>query len=256
MKPTGDGGKRICTLRNLLFVFLFMCSWLQGFAQKRDVQLWFDHQLTYAFKNRYTLENVSTYQTVLDADYKWRNFGISPSFEYVLIPWIDLTSEVSLTYTQQDDAVNSFDIAPMIGARFHLTQNKRIDTRFLIRHQTRFFRQIEEEDWQVSNRTRLRGEVYISINGPNLFTDKLWYCFLDYEEFLVLDEQVDERFANRRRARIGLGYRLNYKHRFELSYTVQSSRNELDDGFIRNDDVIQARYKIYLNPARPAGEDD
>ena len=104
------------------------------------------------------------------------------------------------------------------------------------------------ENWEVSNRTRLRAEIYWSINGPNLFTDKLWYLFADYEEFFVLDQQVDERYAYRRRERIGLGYRLSHKHRFDLSFTRQSSQKEIDGGFVSDDNVVQFKYKMFLNP--------
>jgi hypothetical protein len=66
-----------------------------------------------------------------------------------------------------------------------------------------------------------------------------------------LDKQVEERFANRRRARIGMGYRLNYKHRFDLAFTLQASRNEIDEEFTGTDNVIQLKYKMFLNPAKP-----
>ena len=111
------------------------------------------------------------------------------------------------------------------------------------------------EDWDVSNRVRLKGEIWITLNGPNLFTDKLWYTILDYEEFFVVDQELEERFANRRRGRIGLGYRLNYKHRFDLIYTRQTSRDEIDGDFISNDNVIQLRYKMFLNPSKVVDND-
>ena len=79
----------------------------------------------------------------------------------------------------------------------------------------------------------------------------LWSIFADYEEFIVLDQQLEERFANRRRARIGVGYRLNYKHRFDLGYTRQTSRNEIDDDYTGTDNVIQLKYKMFLNPSKP-----
>ena len=93
------------------------------------------------------------------------------------------------------------------------------------------------------------------INGPNLFTNKLWYALADYEEFIVLDQQLAERYANRRRARLGLGYRLSYKHRFELSYTLQKSRNEIEGDFKSSDNVIQFKYKMFLNPAKVVSDD-
>lgn len=231
----------------------FLVIFSSAFSQSHE-QLWLEFQLSYPFANRYLLENTTTYQTLLNASNKWQAISISPSFEYVLFPSIDLLSEVPLGYTVQADGITSFEIMPMVGARFHITQGKKVDMRILVRHQTRAFHQIEEEDWDVSNRTRFRGEMFISINGPNLFTDKLWYAFLDYEEFVVLDQQLDERYANLRRARVGLGYRLNYKHRFEISYTLQSSRNEIEGEFVSIDNVIQAKYKMYLNPAKVASD--
>jgi hypothetical protein len=168
---------------------------------------------------------------------------------------LDLLSEIPIGYTKQYQGISTFEITPMVGARYFFTPGKRIDARFVWRYQVRAFWKIEEQDWEVSNRTRLRAEVFISINGPNLFTDKLWYSFLDYEEYFVLDQQLDERYANRRRGRIGLGYRLDYKNRFELSYTLQSARDEIQGDFYRNDNVIQLRYKMFLNPAKPVEAD-
>jgi len=229
--------------------FLFMTE-MQGRAQGHE-QLWLEYQLDYPFPSGFLFENTVAYQTLLAKEGKWRSFSVSPSLEYVLFTWLDLTSEVGLAYTFQQENNNTFEISPILGTRFHITQNKRVNTRFLVRYQQRNFRQIEADDWDVSNRVRLKGEVWVSINGPNLYTNKLWYALVDYEEFIVLDEQLDERYANRRRGRIGLGYRLNYKHRFELIYTWQSSRNEIEGDFVSDDNVIQVRYKMYLNPAKP-----
>ncbi|HEU5291398.1 MAG TPA: DUF2490 domain-containing protein [Cyclobacteriaceae bacterium] len=237
--------KRLFTILTFMLVVV-----VQGHAQ--DEQLWLDFQLSYPFANRYLLENTTSYQTLLNKDGKWRNISMSPTFEYVLLRRLELTAEIPFGYTQQTEGLSSWEISPIVGGRFHITQNKKIDTRFLLRYQTRAFREIEAEDWDISNRTRLKGEFYWSINGPNLFTDKLWYLFADYEEFFVFDHQVDERYANRRRGRIGVGYRLSYMHRFDLSFTKQSSRNEIEGEFISNDNVIQFKYKLFLNPARPA----
>ena len=233
-------------------MFFLMLQAAAAHAQ-RDNQLWLEHQLSYPFANKYLLENTTTYQTLLNKDAKWRNIGISPTFEYTLSRQWELLSELPIGYTRQKDGVTSWDIMPMVGTRFHISQNRKIDARVLLRYQLRYFRQVELEDWEISNRTRLRGEIYWSINGPNLFTDKLWYMFADYEEFFVLDQQVDERYAYRRRARIGLGYRLSYKHRFDLGYTLQSSRKEIDGAFVSDDNVIQLKYKMFLNPATPQG---
>ncbi|MCU0398716.1 MAG: DUF2490 domain-containing protein [Cyclobacteriaceae bacterium] len=235
-------------------VMLLACGILSSYAQQSDEQLWLDYQVSYPFGNRYLLENTTTYSTLLNPDEKWWSLNISPTFEYTLFTWLDLTSEVPIGYTIQKEGITTFEITPILGGRLHITQNRRVNIRFLARYQQRYFYQREADDWDISNRTRFKVEFYLCMNGPNLFADKLWYGIMDYEEFIVLDQQLDERYANRRRARTGLGYRLNYKHRFELIYTLQSSRDELDDSFIRADNILQLRYKMFLNPTKPADE--
>jgi len=237
-----------------LCAIILCCGFAETLAQRSE-QLWLDFQLSYPFANRYLLENTTSYQTLLKKDGKWRSFSISPTFEYTLFTWLDLLSEIPIGYTQQSEGTNTFEFTPIVGGRFTLTQNKRVTTRLTWRYQVRAFREIEDHDWDVSNRTRLKGEILIALNKPNLFTDKVWHAFLDYEEFIVLDQQLDERFANRRRARIGLGYRLNYQHRFDLSYARQSTRNELEGEFISADNIIQFKYKLYIRWSPPTPQE-
>ena len=235
--------KRVC-----LLVALLLITRLQGQAQNHE-QLWLDYQLDYPSYS-WLFEVAASYQTLLTQENKWRSLSVTPTVEYVLLTRLDLTAELPLSYTVQKEDTNSFELAPMLGARLHITQNKRVNARLFLRYQQRHFHEIEADVWDISNRIRLKGEFWISITGPNLYKDKLLYALLDYEEFIVLDDQLDERYANRRRARIGLGYRLDYKNRFELIYTWQSSRNEIEGEFISNDHVIQLVYKMYLNPAK------
>ena len=240
--------------RYIIFFIVALSLQLTVYAQQRE-QLWFDYQLSYPFANKFLLENTTSYQTLLNKKDKWRSFGLSPNFEYSIFTQLDLLFEVPLAYTLQKEGSSSYEISPITGVRFYVRQNRRLDLRLVCRYQVRAFRQVEAKDWDMSNRTRLRGEIFFSINGPNLYTDKLWYLFGDYEEFIVIDQQLQERFANRRRARLGLAYRLSYKNRFDVSYTLQASRNEIDGDFTSNDNIIQLRYKMYLNPTRVVDSD-
>lgn len=215
-------------------------------AQHKE-QLWLDYQIDYPFANRFLFEAAASYQTLLSKEDKWRSLSLTTTFESLIFNFLDVTADLPVSYTLQQEGSDSYDIAPMVGVRLYITQSKRIDTRVLLRYQQRYFRQVQDDDWDISNRTRLKAEAYVCLNGPNLFTNNLWYLALDYEEFIVLDEQLQERYANRRRAKIGVNYRLNYKHRFDVSYTFQSSRNEIEGGFINNDGVILLRYRLFLN---------
>jgi hypothetical protein len=220
-------------------------------AAQQSNQLWLEYQLDFPFANSYLLEFVPTYQTVLNSepDGKWWSTGLSSTFEYSITPSIDLTGEIPISYTRQQEDLTSFEVSPIFGARFHITQNRRVSLRFVPRYQLRNFYSSEPDMWEHTNRLRLRGEAWISINKPNLFADNLLYSFVDYEEFIVVDYDVNERYANRRRARIGLGYRLNYRHRIDLAYTFQVSRNSITNDFYSDDGIIQVKYKMYFNPS-------
>lgn len=213
-------------------------------------QLWADFQVDYPFGNRYLFELTSSYQTVASGPSKWKSLNITPTFEDNLVSWFTLVAAAPMAYTLQKEATNSYEVSPSLGGKFHFSQGRRIETRLILKAEERFFRTIEANAWETSSRLRVKVEAWTAINAPNLFADNLWYAILDYEEFVVLDQQVNERFAFIRRGRMGLGYRLNYAHRFELIYTKQSTRDAIDTNFVNSDNVIQLRYKLYLNPAK------
>lgn len=217
-------------------------------ANSQPQQLWLDYQLDYPFANVYLFEVSASYQTNVSEN-KWRTLSINPTFEWQSLQYLDVLVNLPVAYTLQTENYNSFGFDPSLGARVHLTQNRRVTSNIILKLEQRIFQNIETGDWDHSNRSRIKGEVLVSLNGPNLFQDKLWWAILDYEEFIVTDQQLEERYANRRRGRIGLGYRLNYGKRFELLYTWQSSRDEIEGDFISLDQVFQLRYKMFLNPA-------
>ncbi len=237
-------------VRRISAALLFSLVFTLASAQKHQ-QLWLDYQLDLPFANQYLFEMVTSYQTILTNTDRWRSFNVAPTFEYQGFRRLDILGGVPMAYTIQTATYNSFEANPYVGARYHVSQNRRIDARLIFKVEERFFYHTNERDWENSNRMRLKAEVWTAINGPNLYQDKLYYAILDYEEFFVTDEQVDERFANRRRARLGLGYRLNYRNRFELIYTLQSSRNEIEGKFISADNILQLRYKMFFNPSKP-----
>ena len=60
---------------------------------------------------------------------------------------------------------------------------------------------------------------------------------------LPLDDDVDERFANKQRIRTGFGYRRSFAWRFEVLYIWTRSRNTIEDRFSTDDNSIDIRLK-------------
>ena len=141
----------------------------------------------------------------------------------------------------------------MLGTRIHFTPNRRILTRLLLRLEHRQLNYESTNSSESSLRTRIRAESYIPINHKSMYEDHLWYGVADVEVFIVKDQTIKERFANRYRFRLALGYRLSYTWRFEAMYTLQESRNTIAGDYTTVDQIFRLRVKHYLNRSKPSG---
>ena len=219
-------------------------------AQSPNEQLWFEYMLNYPFANSFNLENTFTYNTLLNTP-KWQSYEYTPTLEFALTNNIDLLGGGNLVYTVQEANYNTFEARLMLGTRIHFTPNSRILSRLQVRLEQRNFKNLETNTWQTSYRPRVRAEFLIPINKKTYFEDKLWYGIIDAEVLFAVDEDVDERFANRFRLRTGIGYRLSYSSRFEFIYMLQESRNGIDESFKTTDNIFRFRYKHYLRRTKP-----
>jgi Protein of unknown function (DUF2490) len=219
-------------------------------AQSPNAQLWFEHMMNYPFANSFNLENAVVYSTLLHTP-RWRALDYSPTLEYSLTPHIDLTLGATFSYTLQSEDYNTFEIRPVIGTKIYITQKGRLHTRVLLRLEQRNIQNLDTDEWETALRPRARIEGLMAINKKTFFEDNLWYGIADTEWFFTTDD-VDERFANRFRVRVGLGYRLNYSSRFEFIYMNQQSKNAIDDVEYTSDNIFRFRYKHYLRKSKPS----
>jgi hypothetical protein len=237
------------TIVKLGIIFGLLPSTAHG--QSSSAQTWFEYMLNYSFANSFNLENAFKYSTVLDSR-KWQSFEFTPTLDYSLTGRIDLSFSTAFEFTDQTESVSTFEVRPVIGTRIHLTPHQRILLRALIRLEDRNIQDLDTKDWDHVLRPRLRAELLIPLNRKTYFEDKLWYGVADAEWFLSVDDDVNERFANRFRIRTGIGYRLNYSSRFEFIYMIQKSKNTIEDSFYTSDHIFRFRYKHYLRKHKPS----
>jgi hypothetical protein len=230
----------------LVIIFLICVNKL--FAQS-NTQVWGEYMLNIPVAKKLNLENAYTYSTVLGGE-KWRAFDYNATFEYSISPYVDLMAAGLISYTNQTSSYNTLELRPMLGTRFYLTPKNRIQTRILFRLEQRNLKNLESNEWSHTLRPRLRAEVVIPINQKSYFINKLWYAIAD-AELMFITNDLEERFANRYRIRLGIGYRLNFTTRFELLLMNQESRNGIDERFTSNDYMIRIRVKQYLHKSKP-----
>jgi hypothetical protein len=232
---------------SLTFLFSLPAICMQA---QTNTQVWDEYMLNYPFANSFNVENAFSYSTVIGTP-KWRALDYGATLEWSVTNRIDLIAATVFSYTNQTDTYNTFEIRPALGTRFYFTPNKRIQTRLLLRVEQRNFKNLETQEWSQEFRPRVRAETIIPINKDSYYEDKLWYALTDVE-WLYKTEDVEERFANRFRWRIGAGYRLNYNLRFEFIYMLQQSKNTIDGDFESSDNIFRFRVKQYLRKTKPS----
>lgn len=238
---------------SLLFIFSLFLSFPSSLrAQSSNEQVWLEYMLNYPFANVWNIELAGTYSTVVQQP-KWRALDFQVTPEYSFSQHIDLMGALLVGNTFQSQSLSTFEVREMLGTRIHFTPNRRILTRLLLRFEQRNLQDLETKEWNRSTRSRVRAETVIPLNKPTMFAgDKLWYSIIDAEAFLVMDQDVNERFANRLRIRTGIGYRINYGTRLEFMYTLQRSKDIIDGDFSTTDNIFRFRLKHFLNKSKPS----
>lgn len=223
-----------------------------------NLQLWGNLTFNWVTSERVTYELDLEAKTLLvDADGKpdWRNLDVTPNVEFSPRRWLDLVVDTTIGRTKQTDDVDTTEVTPRLGARFHLFSRalrhhprerapaRRLVVRDLVRFEARnFYYTGSDVSYSYSSRFRNRLEFLVPINKERLTDDGARYLLADWEWFVPLSDQ-DERFANKQRIRAGLGYRHSFAWRFEALYMWTRSRNTIEDDFTTSDNIIDIRVK-------------
>jgi hypothetical protein len=229
-------------------------------AAQTNLQLWGNLTLDWVRSDRLVYEldlEPKALLVVSDGQADWRNLDVTPNAEYSPKAWLDLVAESSFGYTKQTDDVNTWEVTPRVGARFHLFSravptlpmperppSRRIVVRDLVRVESRnFFYTGEGSGSDSSVRFRNRLEFLLPLNRERLSDDGARYLLADWEWFIPLGEP-SERFANKQRIRAGIGLRRSFPWRYELLYVWTRPRNTVDEGFTTSDHSINVRLKL------------
>ena len=185
----------------------------------------------------------------------WVGITLNTRADFQPIHWLDLTGDLSVDYTVQSDDLQTFMVAPRIGALLHILSNireqgfvaekvKRLGMATFLRLEYRSFwytGDAAEESHDASWRFRIRYDIRFGLNRADRSLPGTWYLFADAEAFINLGDPAQEAFNSRWRVRVGPGYRLNRGWRFEVLYMFEDTRNTLEGGFERSNNAIDLR---------------
>jgi hypothetical protein len=237
----------------ILLLLSLLCAATPVHAQ--TTQLWADYTLNLPFANQYLFSTELSYHTVISSEGKWREIEINPIVQWSIDHHVDVMLSLRGSTTLQAESFNTDEIRPAIGLRYHFTPHWRVQWRGLLQFEQRNLYHQESSTWNHSLRSRFRVESLIPINRKKISENNLWYGLLDAEFFWVMDKQLKERYSNQMRFRLGAGYRVSYNWRFEIIYTDQFTRNNLDQDFQEVSNIFRLRVKHFINKAKPAKHD-
>ena len=242
---------KMITFKNLAYLLLLIVSAkLSCLAQVASKQSWNDFVVNYSFANSFNFENLLTYNTKIDAP-RWYEFNYGPALQLSLTQHFDISTRMTISYVQQNDTANTLELRPALSSAYYITPNKRIQSFLFLSIEQRNFHNLEVKNWETSVRLRVKGAIIIPINRSSYYDDKQWYAMLDTEWFWPMGKDVGERYANRLRIRAGIGYRLNYRWRFEMIYLQQRSKNNIGEDFYTSDHILQLRIKHFIARIKP-----
>jgi Protein of unknown function (DUF2490) len=241
------------------FVAVFLCL-LAGVAEAQEPpseQFWGNLVLSHPQGDRlvYALDFEPKWQ--YSGSDTWRSYELTPSAEYFPRRWIDLVGETLVAATKQSTDVSSLEVTPRAGIRIHLLSNLRTMIRgrgTVGRVALANFSRIEWRNLWYSNdspsshewRFRNRVELKVGLNHKEMSLDKTLYLTTDFEVFVPLSDDPMERFTNKRRTRVGLGYHLDSRWRVEGLYIRDASRDNSGESFDTSANTVELTVKVFF----------
>jgi hypothetical protein len=196
---------------------------------------------------------------------QWRNLDLTPVVEYYPLDWLDLSAEATVGRTHQLDGLNTFEVTERIGARLRLFGRiwsgvrrlpglesehlplTRVDVSTLVRLEQRNFFYSDATPDSHGWRLRLRAEGKLALNHSRLAQDRTLYALGDVEYFQPIGEEVEERYVNKMRVRLGLGYRPSARTRVEAIYIRDWNRDSPEAYYAGQDtQAVDLRWKLFF----------
>ncbi|MGW8282676.1 MAG: DUF2490 domain-containing protein [Gemmatimonadota bacterium] len=193
-------------------------------------------------------------------DDRWAELEVETSAVYRGPRLFDLSGDVSVGYSVQNDDVETLELAPRVGITVHLISDvtdirragqlaQRVGLATTVRLENRNFwyfgsgaTQSYSNDWRL----RFRVETRIGINRADRTQPGTWFLYADAEAFVTLGEANQETYAEKWQIRVGPGLRFTEGWRFGLLYVRDVTRNTIQSDYDTSVNAVELRATRYL----------
>ena len=232
----------------------------QGDTAGPSTQVWANFTPGRAISERLYLELDVEPKWQVTSGEEWRNLDLTPLVEAYPFSWLDLESEATVGRTHQRDGLDTFEVTPRVGARFNLFAKfaravsarehrlplTRVAISTLVRLEWRNFFYSDATPDSHSWRLRARFEGKLALNHKHLTDDRTLYAIADAEYYAPLGNDIEERYVNKVRVRMGAGYRSSKSTRLEILYIRDWNRAAPGAAAAEDTQAIDLRLKRFF----------
>jgi hypothetical protein len=167
-----------------------------------------------------------------------------PAAAYSANSWLQIWGGLVGLYTNNKNSSDKLELRPFVGAKTFVPNNLKWNIYNFFRYEYRATQDRNTRDWSSINRIRNR----IGIELPFASSIKAWkpgsfYGLADAEPYYRFDKGWVDPF----RLRVGVGYILDERFRFEFIYHAQYTHPSGNSALAYTDNIFRLNIKIGLN---------
>jgi hypothetical protein len=183
------------------------------------------------------------YVTNPDKGYKTYYLGW-PAAAYTANSWLQIWGGLVGLYTSNSASSDKIELRPFAGGKVFLPNNLKWNIYNFTRYEYRATQDRNTRDWSSVNRLRSR----FGLELPFASSIKAWkpgsfYGLADAEPYYRFDKGWVDPF----RIRVGVGYIVDERFRFEFIYHAQYTHPSGNSALVYTDNIFRLNIKIGLN---------
>ncbi|WP_422360278.1 DUF2490 domain-containing protein [Reichenbachiella sp.] len=213
---------------------------------KGSGQLWMAGEVKINTESDFVIKGQLEYQSEYDSENNWNSWIGTAGADYLLIPNLELKGALKGLSTNENDTLNRRELRPVLGAKLDFLNKGRFIFYDHLKFEWRqlYFSTPELNSGSLRVRNQLGMTMALTQKSPSM--NKSLNLLISTEAFFVKQDNEKERFSNRVRLECGLSYRLSDQWKLIMSYYRQRSRNQIDESFTSQENILRLKATCYL----------
>ncbi len=215
----------------------------------QDIQVWLEADIHKDLGKSWKYKAAPNFRKYFENS-AWHRYGIKNTFSRKIRPWLSGEINLDFFYTHDEGSADIGEIRPSLAGKLlypNFIKAIRLEKPYIyLKLEERFLWYPSEDKDDQKTRLRLKGGGTFILNDEKI-TDETFYIPWYVEGFHSFDGEAFEHYAYNNRLSIGLGYVFNKQWRGEFDYILQGSRNTLEDGYIRADNIFQLKVDYFID---------